>query len=383
MSQIKVKNPLLIVFFLIIVFADALTKIFPHSNPAPSAVIKGLLLIIPFVYVVIYEKRFRWFFLVLFSLFGIGCLTHSFHHFFRQIPQFFEYYFFIFFFIYFYSSDWKKIQKPLEWVFLIHAIIITVASVLSIKYLKTYFYSERFGYISFFKSQNEFSFILMAGLLFFYAQLKQEWSKANLLKLVFFFIAGFLVGTKAYMLFAFLFLIYLALTKLPLWLSISAGVGVTLVLISFSSVFIRFFENHYGELYNLYLEKGFISTISSTRSDLLVDRSNDYFAKNGFWNFLFGGRQMHQIFEISILDLFAFFGVLGVAGYISIIYKRIYKKILLPLDASILVIIIVLISMLSGYLIENASAQIYLLLTLMCFGSKPYVISGNKEGDTS
>lgn len=378
MPGITNKSQLFVLFFLAIVLADMATKIIGVFNPAPSAAIKALILLIIIPQVLYIQKEIQYLFLLLFFLFSIGCISHSFTHLISQLPQFFEYYFFLFFFLFFYSIDWKKIKKPVECVFLAHSSIIIVAAVMEITFFKTYPYTDRFGYMSLFNSQNEFSFVLMSGVLFFYNNVKDKPSHFNVFKLVIFFMSGLLVGTKAYLLFAVFFLIYICIRRLSKLWNFLVLFSFVSFLFLFSSEIIGFVKHHYYDLYKLYMDRGFLSLISSTRSDLFIERGIDYLNSNSIWNIFFGGGLINSPFEMSIFDLLTFLGILGTVGYLILIYKKIVLKIELDRDTKILVIIIISISLFSGYLLENASAQIYLLLVMMSFGHK-VALDGKKE----
>ncbi|WP_417372176.1 hypothetical protein [Gelidibacter japonicus] len=369
MNNILNKNSLIIIYFIILVLADITTKMWNDLSPAPSYIIKGLLLIPVFIFVFRKERRFLINFTILLLIFSIGCLTHSIGFFLKQMPQFFEYYTFVFFFIFFYSSEWPKIRKPLEWVFLGHVIVIFIAALFEIKFLKTYPYSDRYGYISFFKSQNEFSYILMAGVLFFYNELKKT-DYLGYLKLSIFISSGLMVGTKAFFLFLIIFFIYILFNKMSFIRFIFIILGFVFLFFIFSNPILHVFKENYSDLYIIYMNDGFLSFISSQRSELFWQRFDDYWASNNYINLFFGGSNVNRIFEMSFVDLFAFFGVVGVCGYIMILYCFFYKKVQINFKVKIIISIIVLISFFAGYLLENASAQTYLLLVILCTSSK-------------
>lgn len=370
MNKILNKNSLYIIYFYIIVLADIITKIWNNLNPAPSSVIKGILLVPLFLFFLKKQHKFRIYFLILLCLFSIGCLTRSYEFFTKQIPQFFEYYFFIVFFIFFYSVQWIKIRKALELVFYSHAIVIFIAAIFEIKFFKTYYYSDRYGYISFFNSQNEFSYIMMAGVLFFYTNLKDGIDFLGYSKLLIFIVAGLMVGTKAFFLFIILSSIYLLIIKISIYRSLFVLASIFFVLFIFSNPLLIFFKQNYSDLYVVYKSEGILSLISSQRSVLFWERLQDFWNSNEFLNLIIGGGKMHKVFEMSFLDLFVFFGLIGVYGYLLIIYKEIYRKIIISREIKVILSIIIIISFLSGYLLQNASAQIYLLLVILTVASK-------------
>lgn len=68
----------------------------------------------------------------------------------------------------------------------------------------------------------------------------------------------------------------------------------------------------WGIFYELYLDKGFFYSITSFRSEMLLD-SLVFYDSNWSWlNYLFGGRLLDiKYVEMSFFDLFYFFGALG------------------------------------------------------------------------
>ena len=94
------RSNLLIIFFLMIVVGDALTKIFFQTDiPNPSKYVKAFLLI-PLLYISLTSnRRFLICFLIAIALFIAGSLSVSFERFYANFSQFFEYYFFILFII--------------------------------------------------------------------------------------------------------------------------------------------------------------------------------------------------------------------------------------------------------------------------------------------
>lgn len=349
---------------ILIVLGDAATKLLTIS-PAPSAIIKGLLLIPMVIYSFKIDRSFLFYFSISFSLFIFGCLMHSKIFMIQSIPQFFEYFFGIFFFITFKNTDWKKLYLPLNIIFLTHATIILIAVIFQISFLKTYYSPDRFGYISLFNSQNEFSFILMAGTIFFYSEYWIKRKSIVLVKLLVFAIAGLMVGTKAFLLFLLGFSIIVLFSTISLSRSLIISIVALIAVWLSKTIIIGFIKNHFGLLFKLYQKEGFLSVISSRRTIYLEERFTDYMSQNTVVNFLFGGGRMNQIFEMSLLDVLSFMGIIGFFLYIYLLYTRILKYLDFPTISKMLFGLVILISVFSGYLLENASAQLYILVVGM------------------
>jgi hypothetical protein len=372
------RSNLLIIFFLMIVIGDALTKIFFQSDtPNPSKYIKALLLV-PLIYLSLKStKSFLIYFLIAIVLFIVGSISISTQRFYTNIPQFFEYYFFILFFLSFQNSNLERASKVLEILFLLHASVIIIATIFDIHFLKTYSNSERLGYLSFFSSQNEFSYVMIAGVVFFKGKL-QHISLIGVLKLLLMVIGALLLGTKSVLLFILLFSVYLLFKKFKLKYSISIVALLIANVFLFWNAILSFLKIHYNTLYELYQTEGFLSFISSKRSVFLWDRLSTHQEQFEFVNYLFGGYDTAILYEMSFMDLFYFFGLIGIILFGYIIYKFVLKEIRFNQFILVYTLLVVGISFVAGYLIENASSQIYTLLVVLIL-SNNYSISSETE----
>jgi hypothetical protein len=372
------RSNLLIIFFLMIVIGDALTKIFFQSDtPNPSKYIKAFLLV-PLIYLSLKSnKKFLIFFLIAIVLFIVGSISISIQRLYTNIPQFFEYYFFILFFLSFQNSNLERTSKVLEIVFLLHASVIIIATIFDIHFLKTYSSSERLGYLSFFSSQNEFSYVMIAGVVFFKGKL-QHISLIGVLKLLLMVIGALLLGTKSVLLFVLLFSFYLLFTRFKLKYSIPIVAILIANVFLFWNAILTFLKIHYNTLYELYKTEGFLSFISSKRSVFLWDRLSAHQEEFEFVNYLFGGYDTAILYEMSFMDLFYFFGLIGVILFGYIVYKFVLRAILFNQFLAVYTVLVVGVSFVAGYLIENASAQIYTLLVVLIL-SNNYSISSETE----
>ena len=271
----------------------------------------------------------------------------------------------------------ERISKFLGTVFLIHASVIVLATIFDIHFLKTYSNSERLGYLSLFSSQNEFSYVMIAGIVFFTGKLRHV-SWVGVLKLMFMVLGALLLGTKSVLLFILLFSTYLLFTKFKLKYSIPIVALLIANVFIFWSAIISFLKINYNTLYGLYKTEGFLSFISSKRSVFLWDRLSAHQEEFEFVNYLFGGYNTTILYEMSFIDLFYFFGLMGVVLFGYIVYKFVLKEILFNQFLLVYTLLVVGISFVAGYLIENASAQIYTLLVVLIL-SKNYSFSSETD----
>lgn len=363
------RNKLLFLIFFLIVLGDILTKICcTGQDTAPSKYIKAAVIVILIFFTWKEQRSFYYYFLFSLVVFVIGSLSISIDRFFSNISQFFEYFFFVLFFLAFQNASFKKFSPVLDVVFLLHSLIIILAAIFEVEFLKTYSWGNRLGYISLFNSQNEFSYVVMAGILFFAAKADKK-KYVSVLKLVFMVIGGLLVGTKAILLFLLIIWAYYIFFKTKLKYSLSIVSFLVLVFLVFWNQILTFFKVNYSTLYSLYESEGFLSFLSSRRTLYMPGRLMNNLEEFDFINYLFGSYDLRNLYEMSILDIPFFFGIIGAALYGYIIYKFVLKRLYLNQLLYAYLYILLGISFVAGYLMENASAQLYNLLVLMALGA--------------
>jgi|GEM_PF-5183928 len=359
-----IKKNSVVIFFLLIVLSDALTKILISDYYGISKFVKAFLIVCLIIFSLIKERVLAKYFLGAFLLFAVGSLSISFSRFMDNVPQFFEYYFLIFYFILYKHKGAPLLNKVLDIVFIFHAFIIIAAAIFDFSFLKTYAYSERFGYTSFFNSQNEFSYVMIAGIVYFTAMLNKH-STINIMKLLLFLIASLVVGTKAILVFVVLFYISLLVlyTKPKVYISLFIGLFVTLSL--FWNHLLGFFKSHYSVLHRVYIEEGWISFLSSKRSTYFFDRFSKNYEEMDFINYLLGSNNLKYIYEMSFFDLLSFLGLLGFVVYVIILKKFLLNSFTMSRFLILYLILISGLSFVAGYLFENASAQVYTVLVII------------------
>lgn len=367
-EHIRNKDSFIVLCFALIVVGDILTKFFPLLPVVPSKVVKALVLGVTIFMVFRTNRTFFYYFSVALLFYLIGTLSISFERALSNFSQFSEYYFVVFFYLAFCDVSLKKLSKFLEAVFIMHALVIVIASVFEIHFLKTYTYSARFGYTSLFNSQNEFSYIMMAGVAYFSFFAIKNKTLTGYLKAAFFIIASLLVGTKGIWVFVAIFLSYLFFTNIKPKYSLSIAALSAVVLFLSKNYIFTFFEKHFQVLANLYKEEGIVSFLSSKRSVYFSERIALTQEEFSVVNYLFGGNSSANPYEMSFMDLLFFLGAAGMLFYFFLVIKFVLRKISFDRTAKAYLVTAVFVSFIAGYLFENASAQIYTLLTLMVMG---------------
>ncbi len=225
-------------------------------------------------------------------------------------------YFYFFIFLSKYKFNHSKIYFVFDWIFVVNSVFIWLGFFFDIEFMKSYPFSDRFGYSGIFArmSINDVSlFYLIANFYLFY---RWKGNETDLWKFVVVFLASFLVGTKAIYLQNVLFMIFVFVLikearKIIFICGLSAGIAL-LSLCNFS-----FWSQ-------LYQDRGLLSVITSTRSDLFIERIPNALNEIDMRSFLFGLQNPFQYYtEMDIIDLFLTVGLLGTIG-VAFFYKSIF-----------------------------------------------------------
>jgi hypothetical protein len=154
-------------------------------------------------------------------------------------------------------------------------------------------------------------------------------TKVDVFKLVFFISLSLLLGTKR----IYFFLILLSLhyffvhrgfkkRKTYWFLSIAAFLAIFLkhrVIDAFNKVFDLFQQ--------IYYNSGFISSLTSFRSDLFYNTINEFVLKNWtFTNYIFGGPSFQNYIFITGMDFFDLYLFFGLSGLF--VYFKLFKTLL-------------------------------------------------------
>lgn len=224
----------------------------------------------------------------------------------------------------------KEHLKLVNTLFFINVIIIFISFLFNIEFFRTYNNPDRFGFMGFFNTHNQASYYFIIIILYHYYQgiFNQQVVLKNIWVLLFYIATALLIGTKK----IYLFLLMLGLFHVyhkQCWKSkkfyILFTVFVTLCVLGFEQIKAVFFSK-FRDFVNIYNSKGLLSSLTSFRSDLLIETYNNTVKLN--WtglNYIFGGpRFFESRVEFGIIDLYLFFGLLGLFGF-YFLFKYLYE----------------------------------------------------------
>lgn len=374
----KTNFSLLLILFLLFT-GDTLTGIFLKDNYNYSWLFKGVISIILLVNLVLSNKKLFYKLTILFFIFSFGMIFNYLNDFISKISLFFEYISGLLFFNFLLINNNKEILKTaLFYIFSFYLITILFAALFDLDYLKTYG-ENRFGYKPIFSSQNEFSFIMIAILAYFFKKYLDKNSILNFSLFIFSIFVALLVGTKVVYLFVFIFINYLTLKYLKIRYYLLLVFLIAFISFLIKDVLFNLIQQHFKAIADVYLNTGFIDAVSSLRLSFLKDRILCQLSSFKFINYFSGGLNMDCSTEMSIIDIFLFFGVIGLPFYFYLYKKEVYDKLNLDHFGFVLVLSIICLSFLGGYFFENLSAQAYVLIVLFIYYYNPSLPYQNIE----
>ena len=215
----------------------------------------------------------------------------------------------------------------IEKFFIVNSIFIVVGFLFSIGVFQSYMHSNRFGY----SGLIEPTFLVYTSMIIIARRFFLN--KIDLV-LVIFCAASLFSGTKNMVLF-FMLLIFFYLyekRKMKLLLFYSTVLISTIVLLK---PIVNFFIKIFPFWDSVLSRFGYIGLLTSTRN-LNIQHSLEYIKINGtLKNLFFGGLELSKCgVEMDFIDLFLFFGIMGVAIYLLLLSKIINKSYhLIPLIA--------------------------------------------------
>ena len=227
---------------------------------------------------------------------------------------------------------------------------------------KTYHF--RFGYMGVLHKSIVATYFFVSSILYVYyiSYVQKTYSK------VFFWfitITALLVGTKAIYLFLacllgyhfFTFKLYKKKSNYTLLLFITL-LGIIVIYLK-KTMIITLFE----VLIDVYNEHGFLTALMSFRDQILIEKASYYLENWSVLNYLFGGKiDSVGLFEMSLVDMFVFFGAIGLLFYLFFFYLCILH--FLERQDSYFVIfailIVLFISIFAGQLFINFSSMVYI-----------------------
>jgi hypothetical protein len=367
--------------FLIIIFiSDVITFLTFNSEFAFSKYPKALLTLIIILFLFIKKRMEIKLIVVSFFLFCVGIYNFNSIQVLESIQQYFKYFSGILFLLLLVNINYNlRFKKIFESILIFFSLNILLAFFLELSFFKTYYSIARFGYMPLFNSQNEFSFIMITSISYFYKNSDVENSFKNKILLLIVLIASLLVGTKVIYLFICCFLIYIIFK----YLGIIKGSGLILILvfinIAIKNLWISLIKNHFEVFVNLYKNTGLLNTVSSNRIENLKIIINTQTNEFNFINYLFGGGDSKYFTEMSLFDIFLFFGCIGGMLYLFIYLKVIYRYLALDTFGLFYLISLSILSFLGGFYFESYTAQIYSVTFLYLTYALPFVYDGSKK----
>lgn len=250
----------------------------------------------------------------------------------------------------------KIMQYAILGIIYLGVVSILMGYVFDLQSFRTYYY--RFGYKGLFKRSIDASYFIMFAGIFIYAikdQLKQVWIPAALLLM-----STFFIGTKLPLLFLGLAgIILLSTYRIKSKKQLKIGVGIFVGLAVGTFLFLnKLVDETYQLFYDIYSEKGLWSSLTSFRSDLLVEAFQFYREEWTWRNYLFGGKNFeHALVEMSIPDLLIFFGFIGTLIYLFY-YLHIYLQISQGVSRKLLLTVL-FCSLLGGQFFFNQTVSLW------------------------
>lgn len=235
------------------------------------------------------------------------------------------------FIIYFKDLNIDIIKKPLkilEFVFWFNNLFIIVGFILDSPYFYTYDFN-RFGFMGVFDRSTYTSYLFVFFTCYYFHQYLKSSNSKNIFKVFAVLLISILVGTKRIYFFDIIFLVYffyrLRLFKKKLiWIIIPV---FFLIGVFFKNELTLFFVEEFKSVHNSYIKHGFLSSITSLRSNLL----DSFFGTvvNNHWtlfNYLFGGPFFHVLRpEMDLIDSYLFFGISGPIIFTIYLIKCLFK----------------------------------------------------------
>lgn len=368
-NSVFVTNYGLFLIMSLLVVGDTLTSIYLKDNLRFSFIFKAIITLVLLINLVFSNKALLIGVILLCLSVSVGMVFNNLNDFIPKTSLVFEYLSGLLFFNYL-TINHKKNKSPLSTIllviFIFYCATIIIAFIFQVDYLRTY-YGQRFGYMPFFSSQNEFSFIMIAIIIFFYQKYLNLPSRINLILIIMAVVSSLLIGTKVSYIFSFSFIVYILLKRFSFKIFIFSTTLLFLLVFLFKNYIYKFVYPYNKVLMDVYAEHGLINFISSFRYEFFKDRIDCQFLKMDFYNYLFGGINMQCITEMSLIDILLTFGLFGSLIYFYLLNRFLLRKLNLNIFGYYAIIGIAILSFLAGYFFENLSAQFYIIGVLYIY----------------
>ncbi|MEW4922385.1 hypothetical protein [Algibacter sp. 2305UL17-15] len=267
------------------------------------------------------------------------------------------------------KDTFPKILNILEKILIINGFLILLGFFFDLNIFKTYPSTIRFGYNGLFAKNGEVSYYYMFLISILYYNIIEKGNR-DFVKLAFVIITSLLLGKKV-------MLLYLAILFLFHFLWINKHKNRNRLIASFFFIVVFYFRNNilniifnYSSFWdNIFKKNGLLGMITSTRS-MLFERAIEHIGNEwNFINYLCGGIQYSKYkVEFEFIDVFLFFGVIGVILYILFLINYFFEKD--NRNKNSLLVIILICSFFSGSLFLSVGCMIFLYITFKELGIK-------------
>lgn len=215
--------------------------------------------------------------------------------------------------------------KVFEVFILANSICILLGLLLPTDWFNTYYgNNKRFGLNGMILRSGAATYIYWIALFYYLTECFVQ-KKKKYLQLAIVAIASLLLGTKAMFIgYAFLgvYLFILWGGHKKTWMIVTTGILLVAAILFFDDLLHLIIDNS-TSLKGVYAENGIWSVIFSLRDQHLLEEMIPLIQEKWTWrNYLFGGGfDMHYRSQFGVLDLFYFFGIIGMAVYLFIFSK--------------------------------------------------------------
>ncbi|WP_046755334.1 hypothetical protein [Kordia jejudonensis] len=362
----KLYQNIYVYLIVLLLVADFVTKMIVRLtdlqlNYYPSTIVKALLICFTLFFFLKLGDKKAWTYvvaiLVIFLLglvfdperqLSLGYINGKFYYFIRHL------YFFLLIPILANLSQetWKKIIKILIIFAKVNAIFIVLGLLFDINVFKSYPYTNRFGFNGLLPIQGAgtFYYIFVISIVYYkgfteYRNFKKI-NRSTLLDFIILVVAALLLGTKGAYLFLFLLLLADVFFRQERKRLVYFTVGsLTLLFVFFSEKIAINMLKLMDLSTTIYTDNGLITVLLSYR-DLLFISAMEYIEIN--WNainYLIGGTNFTILkVEIELVDIFLFFGVVGIIIYLFFVKSYLFSK-----KEAILNIILILIFFIGNF----------------------------------
>lgn len=266
------------------------------------------------------------------------------------------------------SDTFHKIFKIFKIILYINSVFIIFGVLFQIELFRTYPYSARFGYNGFFAKNGEVTYFYMLLLLkLYYDNIKNK--HRNLLEIFLIIFVTVFIGKKVMFLFvgllALFHFLYLHKKKNTYRL-------ISVLLIALIIFFREFIFNsiiNYSSFWaGIYEKHGLLGALTSTRSQLLERAIKHINESWNYLNYFFGGinYRLYKV-EFDFVDIFLFFGLIGLITYIYFLKNFFYEK--GNKIKNTLLIILLICAAVSGGLFFSVSSMVLFYITFSVIGS--------------